>query len=236
MEEVQELEVMENRQNQNSFLMMALLLLCISCGNNIGGEVVSKEQGHSTKAIDSSVVSDQEENDLIDFNQEKEYKFIPDTSLNKIFYLLEPVEYKKINAILNNRNTLNEETTVLNDDMSQQLKLFQSLGGGENEFRYFKVSYSNKEYLDSTEVFNIDIKEFVTGLGVTLGINKSKLVNIMGKSYIEEVKDEKITLTYVVDDYLKTPFLIRYNMPVYQAYYVFKDDQLIEFGFGFEAP
>jgi len=80
------------------------------------------------------------------------------------------------------------------------------------------------------------ISHFVTGNNIRLGISSGELVNILGKAQRTDKIDTKNKVVYEIGDFDKSEFLKYYNMPYYYGEYVFIDDKLVKFKFGFSYP
>ena len=80
------------------------------------------------------------------------------------------------------------------------------------------------------------ISHFVTGNNIGLGISSGELVNILGKAQRTDKIDTKNKVVYEIGDFDKSEFLKYYNMPYYYGEYVFIDDKLVKFKFGFSYP
>ena len=99
-----------------------------------------------------------------------------------------------------------------------------------------EVNVKKNENNDEQSKILPSISHFVTGKGIRLGISSKELTNILGKSQEIDENDDKIKMVYVIGDFDKSAFLKHYNMPYYSGEYIFTDDTLVEFKFGFSYP
>ena len=77
---------------------------------------------------------------------------------------------------------------------------------------------------------------FLTGKGIKLEITKQELIDSLGDPR-ETINEKGYTiLSYRIDNYEQSDFLKHYNLPCYYGKYIFKNNKLIEFAFGFEYP
>ena len=63
-----------------------------------------------------------------------------------------------------------------------------------------------------------------------------KVIEKKGKPFEVNNKDDKVVLRYNTDEKNGSEFLKKYNMPFYFAEYIFKNNILVKFAFGFEYP
>jgi hypothetical protein len=166
-------------------------------------------------------------------NQQLKAQFEPDTSINgKIFLLNSKSIKKEVGDIMPKLNTKESFSNVyiLNKSGNQYLKLIFHPGDFKNSFAMFEVGYPSSQMKIKNR---LKYAEFYTERGIKLGITKPKFLSIIG-SHIKKVKGK--------DEYLlkistpKDPFLEMYGLPAYEAKYIFKNNILIKFYFGFEYP
>jgi len=83
-----------------------------------------------------------------------------------------------------------------------------------------------------TQLKNID--NFVTAKGIKLGLSKVEVIKILGGKFeiVEKEKGVKI-IKYNIKGKEKFEVLKKYNVPEYFGEYIFKNDKLVEFSFGF---
>lgn len=122
-----------------------------------------------------------------------------------------------------------------NKDKTQILTLIFHPGNIKNSFSELNVKKSNPEREKDIHTLK-NIKYFVTGKNIKLGIKKNELIKILGEEFTSEVKNGVLMIRYKIDDFKNSEFLKAYNMPIYYGEYKFKNNKLIEFSFGFEYP
>jgi hypothetical protein len=160
--------------------------------------------------------------------------FNPDTTINSI--CLENVSCIENNILFNGVlfNEFIPEIRLLTNDKKQTLIISIHPGSLLKEFAQFRVIYTKND----TKPTDLVIREnvFITESGIKLGISLDKLLNIKGKPTIRNEKEGLSILCYRIDNIKSSNFLKCYNMPEYVAEYVFKDNHLITFKFGFIYP
>ena len=122
-----------------------------------------------------------------------------------------------------------------NKKKTQLLTLIFHPGSVKDSFSEFKVkrtTTNNNETIYTLK--NID--SFVTGKQIQIGITKKQLIDILGDKFESEVKDGILAIKYKINNFEKSEFLQKYNMPSYYGEYRFINDNLIEYSFGFEYP
>ena len=79
-----------------------------------------------------------------------------------------------------------------------------------------------------------NIDNFVTAKGIKLGLSKVEVIKILGGKFeiVEKEKGVKI-IKYNIKGKEKFEVLKKYNVPEYFGEYIFKNDKLVEFSFGF---
>jgi len=162
-------------------------------------------------------------------------KFIPDISVNGIFLEEHFTVESQIGDLMQfiNREESLPSVYVFNNDSSQYLKLIFHPGGVKNSFSEFEVSYVGD--LQESKGFRIlRFKEFITDSEIKLGMSKQDIIKRKGSDFFE-IKEDYIK--YIVDDFGKSIFLKKYNMPLYYAKYEFDSNNVLtKYSFGFEYP
>lgn len=150
---------------------------------------------------------------------------------------------------INIRDTRSGEAIIKNDQMDdsdqyhyysksrrQVLTLTKHAGDPRYSISIFKVAYARSK---DSAYRQLDIDEFKTGKGIGLGMSKSDIVGRLGNCYaaLDSVKDY-IELYYRIEfpKDTRTGLLASHNMPIYYASYIFRNDSLQTFEFGFEYP
>ncbi|MDR0828750.1 MAG: hypothetical protein LBN95_01370 [Prevotellaceae bacterium] len=163
--------------------------------------------------------------------------FEPDTTVNNVILLENDVSISKTFGDLMKSLTGSELPSVYfsNTLKTQYLKLTFFNGNKRNCFSRFEIGYiANLQNVRVENSSNFD--KFYSENGIVLGMQKSELLEKKGENYVKTSQNGIILLTYSIDDFDKSQFLKRYNMPLYTAEYWFKDNVLIKFAYGFEYP
>lgn len=160
--------------------------------------------------------------------------FKPDTSINSICLL--NVSCIDDNDIFKTASfdEFVSEMRILTRDKEQVLVISIYPGSLKREFAHFQVSYA-KDNMKSTELISMD-SIFVTESNIKLGMCLEKLLTIKGIPNDRWENENMNILSYRIDDFNNSDFLKHYNMPQYEAKYVFKDNHLVTFEFGFPNP
>jgi hypothetical protein len=161
--------------------------------------------------------------------QNKDCVNVPDTSINKVFFLLDEISI--IKNIGDQRGKLIEDekpsrVQLKNKTGTQYLILYHLNGANANSFNMFEVGYilrKNETFLDTKFIY------FFSQNGIKLGISKNELVKIKGSNYTRKYQNDFEIIKYKIEN---NQFLQRYNMPIYISEYHFKDDKLVKFIFG----
>jgi hypothetical protein len=166
---------------------------------------------------------------------ENNCKFLePDTSICGI----------KIHDVESTLRVLGQKTELEGDsthvffskDKNQELRLNVFPGGARSQVSIFNVCYS-KNKKQNLRMINQNV--FETEKEVKLGISKNQLIEKLGKCYtVKDSTKQTIELDYRIENPndSRTKLLENYNMPVYYAWYKFKNEKLDSFEFGFEYP
>lgn len=124
---------------------------------------------------------------------------------------------------------------VCNIDKTEVLTLVFHPGDVRGSFSEFRIKNISKLPIDCIKPYN-PISNFVTEKGIHLGIPQEKLINILGPNFTKNKKGNIITIRYKIDDFSRSSFLKKYNLPMYYGDYHFIDGKLVKFEFGFEYP
>jgi hypothetical protein len=159
-----------------------------------------------------------------------------DLSVNNIFLhdirSQEIVIGRKVKFI--DKDDSSPSSTFASSTGNEHLKLLTHYGG-IGEVAEFEVSFSVKTKQEVPKLKQIN--KFMSGKGIHLGMNKAKLLSILGKPSQEKSLAKTVTLIYRIEDMEgKNEFLVCYGMPIYYGNYLFKNNKLFKFQFGFEYP
>jgi hypothetical protein len=124
---------------------------------------------------------------------------------------------------------------ICNSNNTEILTLVFHHGDTKDSFNEFRIQNISK-VLTGCIIPPKVISRFVTGKGIHLGISKEELIKILGPSFTEDKEDNTITIRYKIDNFNKSSFLKKYNLPVYFGHYHFLKGKLAKFEFGFEYP
>ncbi len=114
---------------------------------------------------------------------------------------------------------------------------YQYEGGTKNAFDCFEIGYfENDKKLLQNSTYNVDDKIFETESKLSLGTSLEKLIEVKGDGYITKKDNDKLIVTYRIDNYDKSSFLKRYNMPGYFMEFTLKDNIVTKILFGFDYP
>ena len=157
----------------------------------------------------------------------------PDTSLSNI--KLRDVE--SATTVLKVKR-LNGDTTYnfCTQDKRQILSVTVHPGDYYSQVSIFQVKYSDSKNLKTT---SLSIDNFSTEKNIKLGLTKKEVVSMLGHCYSASDSTNKgISISYRLENPQdsRTKLLERQNMPIYYAIYIFRNDKLVEFEFGFEYP
>ena len=166
--------------------------------------------------------------------------FVPDISINRIAL----DDSTSVLNILGKDcwNFLIEENfepkiIVYNKDKSEKLEMIFHHGDYRNSFSEFKISQSkNGNNLTKHKFLIFNEDHFKSSRNIKLGISQKSVELILG--FIPKKKQSKngeVTL-YFSRETNNDPIFKKYNMPAYYGEYIFKNNCLIAFSFGFEEP
>ncbi|RZJ33635.1 MAG: hypothetical protein EOO51_13210 [Flavobacterium sp.] len=158
----------------------------------------------------------------------------PDESLNGITFV-DSESFLKIIGDAKMANDFGEYKFYSNME-NQTLTMTQHPGDSKYEISIFKVKYSSKAN-QGYQVLETD--DFESEKGIKLGISKSQVIEKLGTCYLPiDSSANHIKLYYRIDlpKDSRNKILETHNMPTYYASYVFRNDTLIKFEFGFEYP
>lgn len=164
--------------------------------------------------------------------------FIADTAINKIA-LEDSVSVLNIlgkdswNALTEDSESV--KTNVYNKDKTQRLELIFHEGDNRNCFSEFRVLQNLKNNSGNDHKYLL-LKEdhFVSSKGISLGLNPKAIEEKLGFKLEQKQGKKGELILFFQKDVAKDPAFKKYNMPVYYGQYIFQNDKLIEFSFGFE--
>lgn len=116
-----------------------------------------------------------------------------------------------------------------NKTETQFAKLIFHPGGIKNSFYEFEVGTTRPTTFRKT-----NIAGFVTNNGVQLGMGLSKFNQLKKQALTKSTQGNKTIFTLRLE--WPSIFILSYNMPIYYANYVFENQVLTSYSFGFEYP
>ena len=109
-------------------------------------------------------------------------------------------------------------------------------GDGNHSISIFNVRSAGKtKYPYKT----LNVDHFKTEKGIMLGLNKEQIISKLGNCYVVKDRAKRyMELYYRIEapSDSRTKLLESQNMPIYYASYIFRNDKLQKFEFGFEYP
>lgn len=157
----------------------------------------------------------------------------PDTSLSNI-----KLRDAESSTTVLKVKRLNGDTTYnfSTPDKKEILSVTVHPGDYYSQVSIFQVKYADNKTLKAA---SLSINHFATEKNIKLGLTKNEVVAMLGDCYsTSDSTNKSITINYKLESPKdsRTKLLERQNMPIYYGTYVFKDDKLVEFEFGFEYP
>jgi len=103
---------------------------------------------------------------------------------------------------------------------------------GEMRFEISEVRVFASSAGDTSPIFPGAPSLFTSGLGVSLGLSRSEIIQLLGRPHQESGQELEYRLTLE-----KNPDILKsFNMPEYRAVYRFDAGRLVSFEFGFPYP
>jgi hypothetical protein len=123
-----------------------------------------------------------------------------------------------------------------NKDSTEILTLVIYPGSYKNCFYVFNVCKANLQH-EKGIIYSLPDRVFVTESGIKIGMIKSELIGIKGRSDSQSIVNGLEILGFKINyNNNSAEIFKRYSMPEYYANYSFKQDRLVEFEFGFTYP
>jgi hypothetical protein len=230
--------------NRNIVIVSFYFLIILGCQNN--SKHPNTELVKSKPGIDSILTMKSDSNSFSKKNSEKVSQLkevMPDTTINNKLFIQ---NYNSVtnfysgdsNFVVIDNGT--RETPIVifsNKDKTQYLLAYQYEGSIKNAFDCFEIGYfKNDKKLSQNYSYNVDDKIFETESKLSLGISLDKLIEIKGDGNITKKDKDKLIVNYRIDNYDKSVFLKRYNMPGYFIEFTLKDNIVTKILFGFDYP
>lgn len=228
--------------NKKIVIPSLLILLVVGCKGNLSNSNVAK---NDNLVIDSSLSYKNDSILIHSKNQglEQELKEImPDSTINKTLLLRnnESLEgfYKNFEAVTLLDEVRESPVAIFsNKDASQYLLVYQYEGDVKNSFSCFEIGYFKND-IKLMKQFNYSTYDnvFATESNLMLGITLEEIVKIKGSSYESKNVNNEQIITYRINDYDKSSFLKKYNMPGYFMEFILSNNKVIKIIFGFDYP
>lgn len=189
---------------------------------------------HALKIIPALILLSSCHTDRYDKSQAAYPDFAPDTAIGNIslYNSNNVIEYFGVDVMKLFSDEALPAAFFLSADSSQLLEVIFHPGSNRLEFSEFGIEYACSP---KKGIRSLTCKEFVTESGICLGISPEYLLSVKGEPDSILTGDEVI-FHYTIDDLPGSGFLQHYHLPVYYAYYVFVNNKLKKFKFGFEYP
>lgn len=226
--------------NKEIIIPSLLILLAIGCKKNLNNSNIT--HNNNSVVVDSVLKNDStliqsKKQDLV-----HEQEVIPDSTVNKTLSLRngESLEsfYKNFEAIVLLDRIRESPVAIFgNKDVSQYLLVYQYEGDTKNYFSCFEIGYF-KDDAELAKQVNYRTYEniFATESNLVLGMTLEQIVKIKGNGYKSKSVNNEQIITYRINDYDKSAFLKKYNMPGYFMEFKLKDNKVTKIIFGFDYP
>jgi hypothetical protein len=158
----------------------------------------------------------------------------PDLKINN----LELVNPQSIIENLGDLKTIMKEDEGLpyvyftDKNKKQLLTLISFPGSSYNDI--YQIIVEKNKTKNNLPIIQVD--NFTTDSNITLGMSKLEIIKLKGDFFIEKKLDKNEILLYSINDYNKSDFLKRYNLPSYFMEFTFFNNKLIKLKFGFDYP
>jgi len=214
----------------NTILIIVLFL--IGCNNS------QSNAGHNDELlIDTPMaVIDSSETFLEDYFEDKF-----DTTILDILKIRDGSSFS--NFMSNHSNELKEDLrpfpvhVFVNQNETEYLLTYFYYGDSKNVFSAFEIGLLSDDSGVTKDFVNTDYPKFQTESGISLGLSYEEVILVKGDKYIVTKSNEgMLVVSYSFDNYAKSTFLQRYNMPSYFMTYSFTDSILDNIYFGFDYP
>ena len=163
--------------------------------------------------------------------------FVPDTSINRIVL----VDSTSVLNILGKdcRNFLIEDNDrykiiVYNKDKSEKLEMIFHEGDNRNSFSEFMISKIKKGNITTHKFLILNEDHFKSARDIKLGLSQKSVELKLGFALTQKQSTNGEVTLFFRRETNKDPIFTNYNMPIYYGEYVFRNNCLISFSFGFE--
>jgi len=164
--------------------------------------------------------------------------FVPDTAVNRIALS----DSTSVLSILGKdcwnfvfEDTDHVKVIIFNKKKTEKLELIFHEGGVLNEFSEFKIFQVNKISNSSKyKSITLNVEHFQSAKGIMLGLSPKSVESKLGIELERKQSRNGEVVLFFRKEIDNDPAFRKYNMPVYYGEYIFRNDQLITFSFGFE--
>ena len=148
----------------------------------------------------------------------------------------------KVGKILSNKNLAlknikyfldGEKASFVNLDKTQIMTL-DFCCGGNGEIQRINVKFYDKNLTKDYINFS-KLKEFTTNSGIKLGDKQEQILNKLGKPRDQQEQNSTTAAIYITEQN-ESRLLQEFDMPLYYEKFIFFDEILKEYEFGFEYP
>lgn len=229
----------------NNKMIITTLLVLLAFGCKDKSDSHADLVKHVKANVDTVVVSKPDSTNIEGrkIKVEEELKKVsPDSTINKLLLLENSESLKRFyskDKTISTIEKLRESPIAIfsNSDKSQYLLAYHYEGNPKDQFSCFEIGYfENDKKLIQNPSYSIDNKVFETESKLSLGITLEKLIEIKGDGYVSKKDKDQLIVTYRIDNYDKTLFLKRYNMPGYFMEFTLKNNTVTKILFGFDYP
>lgn len=229
----------------NNKMIITTLLTLLAFGCKDKNDSHSNVVKHVKPNINTIVVSKPDSTYSVNkkIKVEGELKEVsPDSTINKLLFLENSESLKRFfskDKTISTIEKLRESPIAIfsNSDKSQYLLAYHYEGNPKDQFSCFEIGYfeDDKKLIQNSN-YNVDYKTFETESKLGLGISLEKLIEIKGNVYVTKKDKDQLIVTYRINNYDKSLFLKRYNMPGYFMEFTLKDNTVTKILFGFDYP
>lgn len=166
--------------------------------------------------------------------------FVPDSAINRIVLedsesVLNVLGKDCWNALFEDFD--NYKVIANNKTKTEKLELVFYEGGNRYKFAEFRISLvkDNRVPIKYKCLF-LNEDYFESSKGIRLGLSPESVESKLGLRLERKQGKTGETILSFRKEVDKNPVFKRYNMQVYHGKYIFRNDKLVEFSFGFEEP
>lgn len=177
---------------------------------------------------------------VIDTNYIKEDSCVLfDDSIKEIGRLLSPINHpairNNIKYLINHSDTSASDLYILNKTNKLYLRLIIIPGFGKYEFGCFEIGEVDEAF--DKKYININQNDFISNFGFRINMDYSEVLSLL-KTYNQNdfIRLKNNNKILIVCENNNLSFMRKYNMPIYKSEFIFKNNKLKLYKFGFENP